>query len=134
MAISIAASPSPAWTYQEANFGRVYAAYGGWFVVLSILCGWAIDHVTPDFYDIVGGLISLLGVAVIMYTPRTIAPLRLSLSLLIPLCTPATAFTECSFLEMCIGSPPFVREPIERVFVVEPANTYEAFHWLSMRP
>lgn len=28
-------------TYQPAHFGRVYAAYGGWFVVLSILWGWA---------------------------------------------------------------------------------------------
>ncbi len=27
-------------TYQSASFGRVYAAYGGWFVVLSILWGW----------------------------------------------------------------------------------------------
>ena len=57
-------------TYQVAHFGRVYAAYGGWFVILSILWGWAIDHIAPDFYDIVGGLICLVGVAVIMYTPR----------------------------------------------------------------
>jgi small multidrug resistance family-3 protein len=26
-------------TYQPENFGRVYAAYGGWFVILSILWG-----------------------------------------------------------------------------------------------
>ena len=57
-------------TYQEANFGRVYAAYGGWFVVLSILWGWAVDRIAPDLYDILGGLICLVGVAVIMYTPR----------------------------------------------------------------
>lgn len=57
-------------TYQPAHFGRVYAAYGGWFVVLSVLWGWGVDHVTPDRYDIVGGLICLLGVAVIMYWPR----------------------------------------------------------------
>jgi small multidrug resistance family-3 protein len=25
--------------YQPAHFGRVYAAYGGWFIVLSILWG-----------------------------------------------------------------------------------------------
>jgi small multidrug resistance family-3 protein len=30
------------------NFGRVYAAYGGIFVVLSILWGWQIDRKTPD--------------------------------------------------------------------------------------
>ena len=57
-------------TYQEANFGRVYAAYGGWFVVLSILWGWTVDRIAPDLYDILGGLICLVGVAVIMYTPR----------------------------------------------------------------
>ncbi len=57
-------------TYQPAHFGRVYAAYGGVFVVLSILWGWAVDHIAPDRYDLVGGLICLVGVAVIMYSPR----------------------------------------------------------------
>ena len=57
-------------TLQPANFGRVYAAYGGVFVVLSILWGWKIDAVLPDRFDIVGGMISLLGVGVIMYWPR----------------------------------------------------------------
>ena len=57
-------------TLQPANFGRVYAAYGGVFVVLSILWGWGIDHVKPDRFDLVGGFICLIGVAVIMYWPR----------------------------------------------------------------
>lgn len=57
-------------TYQVEHFGRVYAAYGGWFVVLSILWGWGIDNTRPDVYDLVGGLICLIGVAVIMYAPR----------------------------------------------------------------
>lgn len=57
-------------TFQPANFGRVYAAYGGVFIVLSILWGWKIDGVNPDRFDIIGGLISLTGVAVIMYWPR----------------------------------------------------------------
>ena len=57
-------------TYQPAHFGRVYAAYGGWFVVLSILWGWGIDRVVPDRYDLVGGAICLAGVSVIMYSPR----------------------------------------------------------------
>lgn len=57
-------------TYQSAHFGRVYAAYGGWFVVLSILWGWIVDRVAPDRYDLIGGFICLLGVAVIMYWPR----------------------------------------------------------------
>jgi len=57
-------------TLQPANFGRVYAAYGGVFIVLSIVWGWRIDKVTPDRFDIIGGLISLVGVLIIMYWPR----------------------------------------------------------------
>ena len=57
-------------TYQAAHFGRVYAAYGGVFVVLSLLWSWAIDGIRPDTYDVLGALICGLGVAVIMYAPR----------------------------------------------------------------
>ena len=52
------------------NFGRVYAAYGGVFIVLSLLWGWKIDGKAPDTFDMIGGLICLVGVAVIMYWPR----------------------------------------------------------------
>lgn len=58
-------------TLQPANFGRAYAAYGGVFVVLSILWGWGVDGVVPDKYDWLGGWIALLGVLVIMYAPRS---------------------------------------------------------------
>lgn len=57
-------------TFQPANFGRVYAAYGGVFIVLSILWGWKIDRVAPDRFDVIGGMIALIGVGVIMYWPR----------------------------------------------------------------
>lgn len=57
-------------TLQPAHFGRVYAAYGGVFIVLSILWGWGVDGVRPDRYDVVGGLVCLVGVAIIMYWPR----------------------------------------------------------------
>lgn len=57
-------------TFQPAHFGRVYAAYGGIFVVLSILWGWQVDHIRPDRFDLIGGLICLVGVCVIMYWPR----------------------------------------------------------------
>lgn len=59
-------------TFQPEGFGRVYAAYGGVFVVLSILWGWAIDGVRPDIYDCVGGLLCIIGVGVIMYAPRQV--------------------------------------------------------------
>lgn len=57
-------------TFQPAHFGRVYAAYGGFFIVLSLLWGWGIDGDTPDRFDIIGAAISLLGVSVMMYWPR----------------------------------------------------------------
>jgi small multidrug resistance family-3 protein len=57
-------------TLQPSHFGRVYAAYGGFFIVLSLLWGWMLDGDIPDRFDLVGGSISLLGVLVMMYWPR----------------------------------------------------------------
>jgi len=54
----------------EAHFGRVLAAYGGVFVAGSLAWGMAFDGFRPDRYDVVGALICLVGVAVIMYSPR----------------------------------------------------------------
>jgi small multidrug resistance family-3 protein len=57
-------------TLQPANFRRVYAAYGGVFIALSLLWGWAVDGIMPDHFDLIGGLIALVGVGIIMYAPR----------------------------------------------------------------
>lgn len=57
-------------TLQPANFGRVYAAYGGVFILLSLFWGWQVDKIAPDSFDIIGCLICLVGVGVIMYAPR----------------------------------------------------------------
>ncbi len=57
-------------TLQPANFGRVYAAYGGIFIALSILWGWKVDKIVPDRFDLLGASIALIGVSVIMYWPR----------------------------------------------------------------
>ncbi len=56
---------------QPAHFGRVYAAYGGIFIVLALLWGWGMDGTRPDRFDFIGMLICLLGMAVIMYWPRS---------------------------------------------------------------
>ena len=45
-------------TLQPAHFGRVYAAYGGIFIVLSLLWGWRVDEISPDRFDLIGGLIA----------------------------------------------------------------------------
>ena len=57
-------------TFQPGNFGRVYAAYGGIFILLAMLWGWQIDGIKPDRFDWYGSLIALFGVLVIMYAPR----------------------------------------------------------------
>lgn len=57
-------------TLQPANFGRVYAAYGGMFVVLSLIWGWGIDGIRPDRYDAIGAMLCLGGMMVMMYAPR----------------------------------------------------------------
>ena len=55
----------------DAHFGRILAAYGGVFVVGSLAWGMALDGFRPDRYDVVGGLVCLVGVGVIMYAPRS---------------------------------------------------------------
>lgn len=60
----------PTFQPTDAHFGRVYAAYGGVFIAMSILWGWLIDHNVPDRFDLIGTAISLIGVLVIMYAPR----------------------------------------------------------------
>lgn len=52
------------------EFGRVYAAYGGIFVVLSILWGVVVDGFRPDRYDLIGALVVLLGVLIMIASPR----------------------------------------------------------------
>ncbi len=58
-------------TLQPESFGRVYAAYGGIFIVFSILWGLLIDKKKPDRYEIIGSFIVLVGVVIIYYAPRT---------------------------------------------------------------
>ncbi|HLR73514.1 MAG TPA: YnfA family protein [Pseudogracilibacillus sp.] len=52
------------------SFGRVYAAYGGVFIILSVLWGWGIDKKTPDLYDLIGASICLVGISVMLFIPR----------------------------------------------------------------
>ena len=57
-------------TFQTAHFGRVYAAYGGVFVVMSLLWAWGFDGRAPDRYDLLGAALVVVGVGIIMYWPR----------------------------------------------------------------
>ncbi|PJZ67004.1 YnfA family protein [Leptospira wolffii] len=55
---------------QTSSFGRVYATYGGFFILMSLVWAWKVDGFQPDRYDIIGSLIALLGVGIIYYAPR----------------------------------------------------------------
>jgi len=57
-------------TFQPAHFGRVYAAYGGIFIVSSIIWGAIVDKKTPDKHEIIGAAITLLGALIIFFAPR----------------------------------------------------------------
>jgi small multidrug resistance family-3 protein len=55
----------------DVHFGRILAAYGGVFVAGSLAWAMALDGFRPDRFDLVGAAICLVGVAVIMYAPRS---------------------------------------------------------------
>jgi small multidrug resistance family-3 protein len=57
-------------TLQPANFGRVYAAYGGVFILSSIIWGMLVDKKKPDRYEIIGSIVAITGALVIFYGPR----------------------------------------------------------------
>ncbi len=53
-----------------SHAGRAYAAYGGVYILASILWLWAVEGSAPDRWDIVGASMSLVGGAVILWAPR----------------------------------------------------------------
>jgi small multidrug resistance family-3 protein len=50
--------------------GRVYAAYGGVYVSVALVWLWWVDAVRPTRWDLLGAALCLLGMAVIMFSPR----------------------------------------------------------------
>ena len=50
--------------------GRAYAAYGGVYIVASILWLWLVEHRLPDRWDILGAGVCLVGAAIILFGPR----------------------------------------------------------------
>lgn len=51
--------------------GRAYAAYGGIYVVASLVWLRIVEGVEPDRWDVAGALLCLAGMGVILYGPRT---------------------------------------------------------------
>jgi len=57
-------------TWQIADFGRVYAAYGGIFIIMALVWAWKVDGFHPDKWDIIGALVAIIGACIIIYMPR----------------------------------------------------------------
>jgi small multidrug resistance family-3 protein len=57
-------------TWQSAGFGRVYAAYGGIFILMALIWAWRVDDFKPDKYDIIGSVIAVAGACIIIFMPR----------------------------------------------------------------
>ena len=57
-------------TLQPSHFGRTYAAYGGIFIISSIMWGLILDKKKPDRFEIMGSLIAIFGAIIIFYAPR----------------------------------------------------------------
>jgi small multidrug resistance family-3 protein len=51
--------------------GRVYAAYGGVYIFVAILWLWSVDGIRPTAWDLVGSAVALVGMAIIMFAPRS---------------------------------------------------------------
>lgn len=51
--------------------GRVYAAYGGVYIAVAIGWLWAVDGLRPTMWDVLGSLVALLGMAIIIFAPRS---------------------------------------------------------------
>ncbi|GEA50825.1 UPF0060 membrane protein [Vibrio inusitatus NBRC 102082] len=68
-AISLAAF---AWllTLHPTATGRVYAAYGGVYISVALIWLWLVDGEKPTTWDIIGGSIALVGMAIIMFAPK----------------------------------------------------------------
>jgi small multidrug resistance family-3 protein len=58
-------------TMQQQNFARVYATYGGFFIILSLVWAYYFENFRPDRYDIIGATVVLIGVTIIYYAPRS---------------------------------------------------------------
>jgi small multidrug resistance family-3 protein len=55
---------------QTGPAGRTYAAYGGIYIATSLVWMWKVERLNPDKWDLLGTAISLLGMAIIAFSPR----------------------------------------------------------------
>lgn len=51
--------------------GRTYAAYGGIYIVVALAWLLTVERIVPDRWDLIGGAMTLAGMAIIYFGPRT---------------------------------------------------------------
>lgn len=52
--------------------GRAYAAYGGIYIVSSLIWLWMVEGVHPDLWDVLGAAFSVAGALIILLGPRRV--------------------------------------------------------------
>ena len=57
-------------TFQPTYFHRIYATYGGIFIVMALFWGFFFEREVPDIFDIVGAVVAITGIIIIFYAPR----------------------------------------------------------------
>jgi small multidrug resistance family-3 protein len=50
--------------------GRTYASYGGIYVATAIVWLLVVDGQRPDRWDVIGGAVTIVGMAIIAFGPR----------------------------------------------------------------
>lgn len=58
-------------TLHPTAAGRIYAAYGGVYIGVAILWLWLVDGIKPTGWDVLGAGVAMLGMAMIMFAPRS---------------------------------------------------------------
>jgi len=53
-----------------SNAGRIYAAYGGFYILSSLFWLWLAEGVKPDKWDLIGVTFSLVGTITILFSPH----------------------------------------------------------------
>lgn len=57
---------------EASHAGRTYAAYSAVYIVGALLWLRLAEGVTPDRWDVTGGLVALAGCSIILFGPRTV--------------------------------------------------------------
>lgn len=58
-------------TRVDADFaGRAYAAYGGIYIVASLVWMWMVEGARPDRWDTIGAALCVVGAVVVVFGPR----------------------------------------------------------------